>query len=377
LNFVFLPILGANVSDILKSWIDSLRKVPAKEAGANTPDGQPADPSARKADSSPTAAPQESKEIVSFEIGDEMRLLLSPEYIQIDSPHRMDEMLLRPFCAGSKSVILIDPQDGKITPATLHSIQPEYLEADIETSAVLHKGGERLLLVFPVLPKRQFVLQAVVNEMNRNRMKLQYQDPRFEERWSLQISREVSSHRVSSEALTAIVKEQVQIKRELVLASDRTPGTRRVQIRDLLYDLDSAQPLSYTRCFDTAPPFVCALENISLGGACLALDSAHEQGEFLNHLICLHISVPPIMIGATNVRLHLQPLAVIRNVRSTAELRHLHAQFLKRLPNELSIFFVDAPSKGVGQASGGSDAVRSDVKAEHERDRSAQPDPKS
>ncbi len=327
------------MSDILKSWITDLRKVPKKQSDTGSPTEFSSGSSNGKTGSASSAEPQENVETLSLEVGDEMRLLLSPEYIQIDSPQRLEEALRGPFFSGSKNVILINPQNGKITSAALLKIQPEYLWADIATPTELYKRGDQMLVVFPILPKRQFVLQTVVDAIDRDTVKLLYQDPRYEERSSLQFSGEISLHYLSAEAITAILKRQVQIKREIVLSRDPTPATQKVQVADLLHDLCSARLSTHMQCFDAPPHFVCGLDNISLGGACLTLKGTHDQDEFLNHVIRLHFPVLPIKIGSTAVQLLLQPLAVVRNVRIKEELSYLHVQFLRRLPNELLAFF--------------------------------------
>ncbi len=329
------------MSNILKSWSESLQGIRNRETTTAPIAEFTAGPSAEVPHSSPPPGVfmQEGRESLPLEIGDEIRRLLSPVYIQIESPLRMDATLLRPFCAGQKNIILHNPQNGIIVSASLHMIHNDYLIADTEILSNFKKGSDRILAIFPCLPKRQFVVQTVVEEVDHNRIKLCYQDPRQEGRWRLRLSPKISLRVLTAEILTAILKQQAQAVREIILSRDRVASAQRVQITDLLYAPVSSDPMSFMQRLDATPPFLCSLENFSLGGGCISLNDTPAQVEFLRQMIRIDIPVHPIELVTTTIQLDLRLLAIVRNVDKTAQSSRINLQFFRRLPQELTGIF--------------------------------------
>jgi hypothetical protein len=333
----------SQMSDILKSLIENLSAAQKDESSKDLETQAQADASKIESDAPLSAVPlQESKQTFPLEIGDEMQLLISPSYIQIDSPLRLDETMLQPFRTGQQKVILLDPRNRRMEAAILHAVDATHIVAEILEPALLRNCGDRVLSIFPCLPNCQFVLQTVVDDIDRDRVKLRYQDPRYEARLRLQTAGEIAVHFLPAELVTMIAKKQVQIAREIVVR-DKAPDAREVQIADLLIDSNLPESSSSMQCFDAPPSFVGGLEDISLGGARLKLAGAHEQEELSSHHV-IRLEIPLQIIAQNAAILRLKPLAVIRNARGKADAWHMHIQFLRRLPNEVWALFTHVPS---------------------------------
>jgi hypothetical protein len=198
-----------------------------------------------------------------------------------------------------------------------------------------------VLIVFPVLPERHYILQAILEEVSSfpNMVKLRYQDPRYDVRRQLQPAAPISLHLAPEAMVNAITQQQVQIVREIVLSAGKEQNAQEGHIADLLYDAGTLALSPYMRGFDTSPPLVCGLKDISLGGACLTLEEAHEPEALMHRLILLNIPLPCLVFNNISLQLLLKPFGIIRNVRTTVEPSTLHIRFLKRLPRELTALF--------------------------------------
>jgi hypothetical protein len=329
------------MSDILKSWLANLPNSEMKEMECSLPNESGSGRSVAGQSHLPSVddPPQEWKESLPLEISNDMRLFLSPEYIQVDSPQRLDESFLRMFSMGYKKVLLLNPQNGEIASGSLSDLQTGCLIADVANSTVLQECGKSLLVVFPFLPKRQFVVQAIVDEINGNKIKLRYQDPRYGMRWKLPPCREVSLHIATAEMTAIIIRQQAQTMRELSLSCDRAAGCQKLHIADISCVTASSTHRNAARCFDGEPSFVCSLENISLGGACLSSNAVSNRDELLHQFIRLNIPLPPLMLDNASLQLRLQPLAVVHGVGASIPSCRINVQFLKQLPQELTVFF--------------------------------------
>jgi hypothetical protein len=329
------------MSDILKSWIANLPKSEMQEMESSIPNGSESADSGVEQSNVPFAdgPPQELKETLPLEIGNDIQRLFSPKYIQIDSPQRLHESILRLFCMGTKKVLLLNPKNGETAPCALRLVQTAYLEADSERSTVIQQCGESLLVAFLFLPDRQYILQTTVDEINGNRMKLRYQDPRYGTRWKLPSSQEVTLYKATPEMTAIIAKNKVQAVREMDLSYDRTANCRKLQIADITCLPDSSKPLTAAQYFDGEPSYSCSLEDISLGGAGLSSNDLRNKDDFPYQLIRLDATLPPLMHDNTSLQLRLQSFAVVHGVSTMNRLSRLHVQFLKRLPQELMAFF--------------------------------------
>src|SRR2546422_753848 len=134
---------------------------------------------------SSTPACEGGSERIAFDIGEDIRLFLSPNNIKIHTPFRIEEALLQPFRTQQKPILVLSPHTGKVLSATLQAVEPAYLVAEM-ADAFRRKPGEILLVVFPVLPQRHYVLQTTVAAVSFGQLTLQYQDPRYDRRWPIE-----------------------------------------------------------------------------------------------------------------------------------------------------------------------------------------------
>ena len=78
----------------------------------------------------PPVEPEEERELLAFEIGEDIHLLLSPINVQVNSPYRIEPALLQPFRTKHKHMLLLSAQKGKAMSATLHDLDSTSLIAD-------------------------------------------------------------------------------------------------------------------------------------------------------------------------------------------------------------------------------------------------------
>ena len=288
---------------------------------------------------SSTASPEGGRERLSFEIGEDIRLFLSPSNIQIHAPYRIEEALLQPFRTKHKPILLLSPHNGKVMSATLHAVERTYLVAEMAHSTFMRKPGEMLLVVFPVLPQRHYVIQTTVEEVYFSRLKLQYQDPRYDRRWPMPLTTPVTVHVASMEVMIALAHRQGHLVREMTLAPSTTNGTRQGSLADRLYEPDAPESSLAMGGFDASPPLTGGLKDLSLGGACVTLTDFTQSDESLHRVILLRMTLPRLPLGTTSLQLMLQPLGIVRNVRTTVSPTTLHIRFLQRLPKEMEPLF--------------------------------------
>lgn len=103
-----------------------------------------------------------------------IRMQCNKGVINISTPEDISfEECLRQ-CATAQRVSLVHVRNGRIAQATPVSLDATYLIADTEYSTIFFKQGERLLVVFPILPQEYYVLQTWVDVIYIKRLKLRY-----------------------------------------------------------------------------------------------------------------------------------------------------------------------------------------------------------
>jgi hypothetical protein len=279
-----------------------------------------------------TVALTSTRTMISLDVSGEIYTILHPTHQLIDSPQRIEASQLQPFLNGSREITLVFAQGGKALPGTLHSIYPTYLEADSDTSTFRHQRGETVLVVFRVPPQPHYVLQTVIDKVYAFRLKLQYGSPRYEARQHFPLAVPVRLSLAPPLLITAIAKQQVRIVREITLLSGGIQGGAGGCITDWI--CESLTLRSSHSPFANAPTLSCTLEDISLGGVCLALEHASEAEELLHRLVLLNISLPSAP-EAPYPPLTLQLLGGIRGIGHTLSSQLLHVRFLRRLPKEI------------------------------------------
>lgn len=291
----------------------------------------------------------DNQDVTLIEINEELRFLLSPRYVQIDAPQRIEAELLQPFLypihTWRKEILLVTNRNRQITPAILKAIQEGFLTVFTPQAVKFHgHQGKPLLVVFPVLPKQHYVLQTMIENLYFDHLRLRYLDPRADARRQVQLATPVLLRLVPPAVITALEYQQIRIVREMLLPLKEKPSIPEGHIADLFYQRDSLVRSPYMELFEEATPFSCGLHDISRGGVCLTLDGDRQSAEFLNHLVMIYISLPPGPLHPNDTVQDYKPctlrlLGVIRGVRSTVQPWTLHIRFLKRLPEECDILF--------------------------------------
>jgi hypothetical protein len=248
--------------------------------------------------------------------------------------YRIEEALLQPFRTKHQPILLLNPHNGKVMSATLHAVERTYLVAEMAHSTFMRKPGETLLVVFPVLPQRHYVMQTTVEEVYCSRVTLQYQDPRYDRRWPMPLALLVTVHVAPMEVMIALAHRQGHLVREMTLAPSKTDGTRQGGLADRVYEPGAPESSLSLGGFDASPPLTGSLKDLSLGGACVTLADLPQLDELLQRVILLSMTLPRIPVGTTSLQLMLQPLGIVRNVRTTVSPATLHIRFLQRLPKE-------------------------------------------
>ena len=282
----------------------------------------------------------------------ELRLLLASTNIQINSPHAIETGLLQPFLERQKKMLLVT-EGQRIEPAVLKSLDQTSLIAGMERGRavrLLRHQGKGLLVLFPVLPQRNYILQTRLEEVYVDRVKLRYQDPRYDARRRFPLAAPIPLVLVPPAVLKALESGQLEIVREIIRPTGPSlevaePAESDGVLSDFFCPRDSSadSPLAPS-LVEELPTLVCGLQDISCGGSQLTLEGA-PQPEELTHTLGLCRIILPHKPTGTAVRAALprtlQPLCVIRSVRSTPQRTSLHIRFLRRLPDEFAALFED------------------------------------
>jgi hypothetical protein len=268
--------------------------------------------------------------------------LINPTYIQIATPRIIEADLLWPFETGAKEITLMFLASKKTTPATVHTIHHTHFLVDTAHSTLCHRPGERLLVLFPALPGQRYVLQAVVDEIYAGRLKLRYQDPRYDVRRQLRLATPVLLRLMPPTIVAAIAQERVRIVRDIHLPAAETAPPETGSLADRLYHIDTAVVSPHMHLLENVPALPCGMHDISPGGTCLTLHSEQRPEEVLHRVVALHMALPDLGSVAHQgqyIPFALAPFGVIRNLKTTTQPWTLHIRFLKRLPQECGLLF--------------------------------------
>jgi hypothetical protein len=293
-----------------------------------------------------------SQTAIPLNIHAEIYSLISPHYIQIASPRAIEPELLQPFETGMKEITLMFLASKKIITATVCMIHHAHFLVDTAHSTLCHKPGERLLALFPALPGKQYVLQTMIDEIYTGRLKLRYQDPRYDVRWQLRLISPVLMRLVPPTIITAIAQERTHIVRDILFLPSETPPSQTGSIADRLYQMNTAMVSPHMHLLENVSALPCGIHDISLGGACLALLGEHRSEALLHRVVRLSIPLPDLSENTSQTQyipFVLEPFGVIRNVKTTAQPWTLHIRFLKRLPAECSLLFEHLEQQYVAQ----------------------------
>lgn len=271
----------------------------------------------------------------------EIHSLITPNYIQIGSPRVIAPELLHPFETGAKTITLMFLANKKVTPATVHTIHHNYFFVDTPHATLSHKPGERLLILFPVLPGQQYALQARIDEIYTGRLKLRYQDPRYDVRRQLRLATPVLMRLAPPSVVAAIAQGRSRIVRDISVTPSEAPSQQTGHIADRLYQMDTAIVSPHMPLLEQGPALLCTIHDISPGGVCLVLQSEQPPEELLHRVVHLHIPLPTLASTANQTHYMpfvLEPFGVVRNMQTT-QAWTLNIRFLKRLPPESGVLF--------------------------------------
>jgi hypothetical protein len=268
--------------------------------------------------------------------------LIAPTDIQITSPRDIEPALLQPFETGAKDVMLIFLTGKKLIHATIHTMYHTHMLVDMDQSSLSHRLRERLLVLFPALPGKRYVLQAVVSEIYAGRLKLRYQDPRYDMRRQFSLPTPILLRLVHPATVSAMAQKHLRLVRETYLSPPVLLPTARGCIADRLYQSDTGLVSPHMRALEDTTPIVCGLYDISPGGVCLTCPEEHRPDELLQRVARLHIPLAPLSQHTSHEQYFpfvLEPFGVIRDVKTTSPPWLLHLRFLKRLPRECDVLF--------------------------------------
>jgi hypothetical protein len=260
--------------------------------------------------------------------------------------------LLQPFETGAKEMTLIFLTSTKSFPATVHTIHHAHFLVDTAHSTLCHKPGERLLVLFPALPGRHYVLQTIIDEIYHGRLKLRYQDPRYDVRRQLRLTSPVLMRLVPPTIVTAIAQQRTRLVRDISFFPAKTPPHQTGSIADRLYHIDTTIISPHMHLLENVPAFPCGIQDMSLGGACLTLRGEHRREALLHRAVHLSIPLPDLSRSASQAQYMpfvLEPFGVIRNVKTTVRPWTLHIRFLKRLPSACSLLFAHLEQQYLAQ----------------------------
>jgi hypothetical protein len=291
-----------------------------------------------------TIMPPGNTIVVPLDFSTDIDTLISPKYVQIKSPHRIDQNQLQPFQRGLKDVTLIILQNQHAVSATLESIHDTYLVARTKHSTYFRKRGENLLMLIPAAPEKHYILQVTIEEIYDHRLMLRYQDPRYDKRRQIRLASPILLRLLSAKLQTAICQQQTRIMREITLPPEETQPSTPGRLADQLYQMHTLSISSFMQLLQQTPAIPCDLQDISLGGMCLTLSREHEPQAFLQRLIFLHLSFPSLAtdsLAHTYFSLHLDLFSTVREVKTTTRPLILYIRFLRRLPEELEPYLAN------------------------------------
>jgi hypothetical protein len=354
------------VKNTLKRWVTLIDEALLKEEAQTstaTPEPYPAESTSEKPaeDTAPTALLEDvgldetdnlplfsamqslsRQTSIPINIHADIYSLITPTYIQIASPRQIEPELLRPFDTGGKAITLLFLASKKAIPATVYTIHHTYFLADTIHSTLCHRPGERLLVLFPTLPGKRYVLQAVIDEIYTGRFKLRYQDPRYDVRRQLRLAAPVLLRLVPPTIVAAIAQERIRLVRDIHIPAQDPWSIDTGSIADRLYHMDTAIVSPHMHLLEQVAALPCGMYDISPGGVCLTLPGTPRPEEMLHRVIRLHIPLPDLTTCVSQgqyMPFELEPFGVVRNVKTAALPWTLHIRFLKRLPQECDLLF--------------------------------------
>jgi hypothetical protein len=306
------------------------------DAGASAASAPPSPPAERSVEISPI--PRES-----------VLSLLFPSNLQIERPQRLAPATLRLFRDQGKQIMLVPYGSKRIWNADLGVVTETFLLAYARDAAALKRYSDDVLLViFPVRPGERYVLQTSIEDVDRDSVRLRYQDPRFDSRWKVEARAMLSVAPLEFPAL--VQAHHVDLSREVTGLAGERPPTGAGAIVDRAQAVPAGAAYPALALFEATSALHGEAVDIALGGACLALEKRRPREQLANRIVRFDVELPAQGSqdpGAGSMALRLSLLGMVRDVRESAGGCTVHIRFLKRLPSELDTRFeaLSSPSE--------------------------------
>jgi hypothetical protein len=276
-------------------------------------------------------------------------LLLASPNVQVNTPRRIPAALLKPFQQQLQDVVLLPRQRRHGIPATLAVIHDTYLVADTpQAVSLMGYTAEVLLVIFPVLPTQNYVVQTWIDNLYLDRVKLRYQDPRYDRRWNFP-GVITGTLRVVPPAVATAVTQAGGLTRDMTGLSRQGAAGGAAAITEMLTPPEQLAPDEAAAWAEASPPLPCRLRDLSLGGVGLTVQGTPPPELDVQGLVQLDLTVPGR--AATEPAqawhpVHLCLYGAVRRINMAPRMWTVHLRFLQRLPAVLESHFAAVAEYG-------------------------------
>ena len=279
-----------------------------------------------------------------IDIGDAIHEIVYKILIQVNDPRKIDPRILNDFTGENRTekVKLIKGTqscEGELLSLYPYSMGIKPLDKDFK----LHRDDTILVQFKHSTYDQQFVIQAVVKKTYSSWANMECQDPRYDQRYSFRLQKEVEFYELPQTFYDLIKRRAVHIIRE-ILHQTTDEGKEAHKYIENIYsisDFDTANLKhsapgeqyfhpDYKRISDTTP-FKGDVRDISQGGICILLD---EKLYDKRNLLLVRFDTPQIENINKDLCCNPQSFSLIGSVRDISIIgrKHsLHIQFLKKL----------------------------------------------
>ena len=208
-------------------------------------------------------------------------LLLRPQTIAINAPSRIPSDALRPFLDRTSDILCIG-DETHVLPASILSAGEQSLTAylkDHRFSAMFSQWqGGRIVVLFPVGPRLQYLLVLEVQKVSENEVELFYIDPRTEERFQIGQNTHVGLQLVAPAMTVQILSGQLDIVRQM---NGPSVAEKNMLIDDKVTRVAEGPPDEGTMVIESSGEATAMTNDISSSGMGLSTQGrlAYSYGE--------------------------------------------------------------------------------------------------
>jgi hypothetical protein len=263
----------------------------------------------------------------------DLRRRLSSFTIQVNAPHKIDTELLHPFSSRIRPLLLVDVVHRQRLSAIWHAATDTVLIVDTDEPTTRFAQGHPLVICFPVLPLRHYVIQATIEEVFAYRLSLRYRDPRYDIRRRLPVDLPVTIHRLPEAIVGALEDRQLHLVR--ALSVPQAPTQTRGSVVDQVWEGEGAEHRRMELVWQDTTVLSGYLRDISLGGMAVTLDATEPPITWGQGVIRLHIVLPASMAHPPDqgyAPLTLDLFGILRAIEAAGPPWILHIRLLERLP---------------------------------------------